>query len=172
MSKNQIESFIPKRKIEEGRTKAMQKRPYTLLVFLMICFSFSAFSQEDEISKAAKKEEMRDLGKNYTINLTIDPSEDAAGMTVMTADKHFMVNVNKETAEGRMSLAFEGEILPKGDDLVFVRYTLHADSQARTKESSAQQISLKGSILVKMENKIIIAKSKDKAFKLLVGLAH
>lgn len=150
----------------------MQKRPFALLVFLILCFSLSAFSQEDEISKAAKKEEMRDLGKNFAINLTIEPSEDAAGMTVMTADKHFMVTVGKETSDGRMSLSFEGEILPKGDDLVFVRYTLHADSQIRTKESSAQQISLKGSILVKMDNKIIIAKSKDKTFKLLVALAH
>jgi hypothetical protein len=153
-------------------TKAMQKRPFTLLGFLILCFSLTAFSQEDEISKAAKKEEMRDLGKNYAITLTIEPSEDAAGMTVMTADKHFMVNVNKETSDGRMSLSFEGEILPKGDDLIFVSYTLHADSQTRTKESSAQQISLKGSILAKMDNKIIIAKSKDKAFKLMVTLAH
>ena len=150
----------------------MQKRPFTLLGFLILCFSLTAFSQEDEISKAAKKEEMRDLGKNYAITLTIEPSEDAAGMTVMTADKHFMVNVNKETSDGRMSLSFEGEILPKGDDLIFVSYTLHADSQTRTKESSAQQISLKGSILAKMDNKIIIAKSKDKAFKLMVTLAH
>jgi len=150
----------------------MQKQSFAILGFLVLYFSLSAFSQEDEISKASKKEEMRDLGKNYTINLTIDPSEDAAGMTVMTADKHFMVTVNKETSDGRMSLSFDGEILPKGDDVVFVRYTLHADSQTRTKESSSQQISLKGSILVKMDNKIIIAKSKDKAFKLLVALAH
>lgn len=150
----------------------MQKQPFALLGFLIICFSLSAFSQGDEISKAAKKEEMRDLGKNYAINLTIEPSEGAAGLTVMTADKHFMVNVNKESSDGGMSLAFEGEILPKGDDLVFVRYTLHAENQTRTKESSSQQISLKGSILAKMDNKIIVAKSKDKAFKLMVTLAH
>ena len=150
----------------------MQKQPYALLGFLIICFSFSAFSQEDEISKAAKKDEMRDLGKNYAINLTIEPSEDASGMTVITADKHFMVSVNKETSDGRMSLSFEGEILPKGDDLVFVRYNLHADSQTRAKESSQQQIALKGSILVKMDNRIIVAKSRDKAFKLMVTLAH
>lgn len=150
----------------------MQKQPYALLGFLILCFSFSAFSQEDEISKAAKKDEMRDLGKNYAINLTTEPSEDAAGMTVMTADKHFMVNVNKETAEGRMSLAFEGDILPKGDDLVFIRYSLQAETQTRAKESSQQRIALKGSILVKMDNKIIVAKSKDKAFKLIVTLAH
>lgn len=153
-------------------TKAMQKQPFALLGFLILSFSLSAFSQENEISKAAMKEEMRDLGKNFAINLTIEPSEDAAGMTVMTADKHFMVNVNKETSDGRMSLSFEGEILPKGDDLVFVRYTLHAENQTRTKESSVQQISLKGSILAKMDNKIIVAKSKDKAFKLMVTLAH
>jgi len=153
-------------------SEAMQKQPSALLAFLILCFSLSAFSQEDEISKAATKEEMRDLGKNYAINLTIEPSEDAAGMTVMTADKHFMVNVNKETSDGRMSLSFEGDILPKSDDLVFVRYTLHAENQTRTKESSAQQISLKGSILAKIDNKIIVAKSKDKAFKLMVTLAH
>jgi hypothetical protein len=157
---------------KKGRTDAMQKQPYALLGFLILCFSFSAFSQEDEISKAAKKDEMRDLGKNYAINLTIEPSDDASGMTVITADKHFMVSVNKETSDGRMSLSFEGEILPKGDDLVFVRYNLRAESQTRAKESSQQQIALKGSILVKMDNRIIVAKSKDKAFKLMVTLVH
>lgn len=150
----------------------MQKHPLAPIGFLILCFSLSAFSQEDEIVKAAKKDEMRDLGKNYAINLTIEPSDDAAGMTVMTADKHFMVNVNKETSEGRMSLSFDGEILPKGDELVFVRYTLHAENQTRTKESSAQHISLKGSILAKLDNKIIVAKSKDKTFKLMVTLTH
>ncbi len=157
---------------KKGMTEAMKKRPFALLGFLILCFSLSAFSQEVEITKAAKKEEMRDLGKNYAISLTIEPSDDAAGMTVMTADKHFMVSVNKETSDGRMSLAFEGDILPKDDDLGFVRYTLHAENQTRTKESSAQQISLKGSILAKIDNKIIVAKSKDKAFKLMVTLAH
>ena len=71
-----------------------------------------------------------------------------------------------------MSLAFDGEILPKGDDVVFVRYTIHADSQTRAKESSQQQITLKGSVLAKMDNKIVVAKSKDKAFKLMVTLAR
>jgi hypothetical protein len=150
----------------------MQKRPFALLGFLILCFSLSAFSQEDEISKAAKKDEMRDLGRNYAINLTIEPSEDAAGMTVMSADKHFMVNVNRETSDGRISLSFDGEILPKGDDLVFVRYNIIAESQTRAKELSHQQIALKGSILAKMDNKIIVAKSKDKAFKLMVTQAH
>ena len=150
----------------------MSKKPFILLGFLILCSSLSAFSQEDEISKAAKKEELRDLGKNFAINITIEPSEDGAGMTVITADKHFMVNVNKETSEGRMSLSFDGEILPKGDDLIFVRYTLHADNLTKAKESSGQQISLKGSILAKLDNKIIIAKSKDKSFKLMVSLAH
>ena len=153
-------------------TDAMQKQPFAFLGFLILCFSLSAFSQEDEISKAAKKEEMRDLGKNYAINLTIEPSEDDAGMTVMAADKHFMVSVNKEIPDGRMSLSFDGEILPKGDDLVFARYNLHAESQTRAKESSQQQIALKGSILAKMGNKIIIAKSKDKTFKLMITSAR
>jgi hypothetical protein len=62
--------------------------------------------------------------------------------------------------------------LPKGDDLVFIRYNIHAESQTMVKESSQQQIALKGSILAKMDNKIIVAKSKDKAFKLMITLAH
>ena len=61
----------------------MQKQSLAIVGFLLVCFSLPAFSQEDEISKAARKDELRDLGKNYAINLTIEPSEDAAGMTVM-----------------------------------------------------------------------------------------
>ncbi len=150
----------------------MKKQLFALLGFLILCFSLSAFSQEDEISKAAKKEDMRDLGRNYAINVAIEPGEDAAGMTVMTADKHFMLNATKETSEGRMSIIFDGELLPKGDDVIFVRYSLQAEIQSKAKESSRQQIAIKGSILAKLDNKIIVAKSKDKAFKLMVTLAH
>ena len=156
----------------ERKVTAMTKRQIASLSFLILTFLASAFSQEDEISKASRREEARDLGKNYAINLVIEPGEDAAGITVMTADKHFMANANKESADGRMSLAFEGEIMPKGDDLVFVRYSLQAELRSTGKEMSQQQIALKGSILAKLDNKIVVAKSKDKSFTLKVTLAH
>ena len=131
------------------------------LCVLAVACATIAFGQEAD--KAPKKEEPRDLGKVYTVNLSMEPGDDSQGITMITADGRFSLNSSMQKPNGGAALRFDGSLEPRNGDLVFVQYRLQTSQEA-------QQFELAGSVIVGIDKQFTIAKSKDKAFKLKIGV--
>ena len=138
---------------------------------LTFCFSALTIAQPKEQSKMPGREGMRHFEKMLTVTLTTEPGNEAQGITITTADGNFVFNSTRENAEGRTEISFQGKIEPEESDSALVTYHLGLGTTTKSGQNS-DRIDLQGSVLVRINNVVSIAKTKDRTFKLKLAAAE
>ncbi len=138
---------------------------------LILCISALTVAQQKKQNIVSGNEGMRHLEKTLAVNITMEPGNDTQGITVMTADGHFSFSQTQDKTEAHSEFSFQGDVELEGNNLVLVRYHLNLDTMVKSEQAS-QRIDLQGSVLVKMDSVVSIAKSKDHTFKVRLAAAE
>lgn len=81
----------------------------------------------------------------------------------------FMLNSTQQNEDGRSTFSFQGHVELTGRDLTLVRYDLGLDKATKDGQAS-QQIHFGRSVLVGLNDQVVIAKSKDHEFRLKISI--
>lgn len=145
----------------------MTRRLINPLISFVSVFLISSLSigQQQGQSQTPKNKQIPSSGKTLAVNLVMEPGDDPEGITIMTADGLFTFNSALEKGEGRTEISFQGNLEQSENDRVMVRYHLTVQGFVKADQKS-QRIDVQGSVIVKMDDQIMIAKSKERTFKL------
>lgn len=139
-------------------------------LILTLLVTGATIAQEQPESSATGKLQKNNFGKTFAISLTTEPGEAPEVFTIMTAGGQFMFSSSETSGEARSSLNFHGSLKIVKNGMAMVGYSLSLDNAAKAGQAS-QQVNLGGSVLVRIDSEVLIAKAKDHSFKLKVTVA-
>ena len=161
----------------------MSRRSFVLIggFALILFWTGLAFGQQRDEPGMIGSEEVRQLGRNFAVTLTVEPAQAKESFTIVTATEHFMAETEVGKGEERIELRFEGRIVLTesqrmtigersigGGGTILLNYRISM-SGVRAEQQGNFAFGLQGSALLEENKDVVIARSKNLTLRVKIS---